>query len=96
MIMTPSKSIMSMKKGKAHQHGAWQPYEFPGLDLAVEWESENNNDYCQFRKWLISKESEFVQRKTYKKAIADMDKKFQQVKEKYDEKKEEPVEEQAQ
>ena len=62
----------------------------------MEWEAENANEYCQFRKWLLMKESEFVKRQTHKKTIADMDKKFKEVKEKYEEKKEEPVAEDAQ
>ena len=61
MIMTPNKSCILLDKPKTKKHPMWQPYGFEALDFHVSEETEKDNEYAQYRKWLIQKEKEFVE-----------------------------------
>mmetsp|Transcript_12749 Transcript_12749/g.21502 ORF Transcript_12749/g.21502 Transcript_12749/m.21502 type:complete len:450 (+) Transcript_12749:3-1352(+) len=60
MIMTPSISCVQIQKPKIQQHPGWEPYAFECIEFSVPPESEEKNEYCKFRRWLIKKEMEFV------------------------------------
>lgn len=60
MIMTPNKDIISMDKQQIKIHPNWQPYAFECVDLELNKEQEASNEYAKYRKWLISKEKDFV------------------------------------
>ena len=51
----------------------------------MDQQQESTNEYAQFRKWLISKEQEYVKDQTLKKMQQAIDKKVEESK-KFDEK----------
>jgi len=56
MLMTPNKSMME-EKSKVKAHPQWQPYAFDCQEFSITPEQEKESEYCQFRRWLISKVS---------------------------------------
>lgn len=68
MIMTPSKDCVIGGKSKIKEHPNWQPYAFDCVEFSVSPESEKANEYTQFRRWLIKKEQDFVQKQKEKGA----------------------------
>ena len=61
VIMTPSKSCILSEKAKIQAHPNWQPYAFDCLEFTTTAEQDKANEYAVYRKWLIKKETEFVQ-----------------------------------
>ena len=53
MILTPFKETMSLDRSKTREHGAWAPYAFPSIDFEIAYEAMMDNQYYQFRRWLI-------------------------------------------
>jgi hypothetical protein len=61
MIMTPNNSCLSAtEKPNIQKHPYWNPYAFDALELEVNKKSDEANDYGKYRRWLILKEKEFV------------------------------------
>lgn len=60
MIMTPNIDIINMDKQMIKVHPNWQPYAFECVDLQLNKEQEAANEYAKYRRWLISKEKDFV------------------------------------
>ena len=66
MIMTPSKNCVTSGKPKIKEHPNWQPFAFECVVFSVTPESEKKNEYTQYRRWLIKKEQEFVEKQKTK------------------------------
>jgi len=60
MILTPSKSCLTIEKAKIKEHPNWNPYAFDSLEFQVSHESESKNEYAEYRRDLIEKEKAFV------------------------------------
>jgi len=61
MIMTPTKiAALTLGKKKTEQHGNWKPMEFPTSKFSLSEESEANNDYCEYRRFLIKQVSKLI------------------------------------
>ena len=61
IIMTPNKAVPHHEKSKVKQHPLWQPYSFDFLELNLDKQEEEKNEYAKYRKWLIKKEKDYVE-----------------------------------
>lgn len=63
VIMTPNVSVLQIQKQKIQQHPHWEPYAYSLSEISIAEEVQSKNEYCKFRRWIINREIEFVEKR---------------------------------